>query len=141
MRTQQLQTSEPYKSITTCFDFSLGDEATVRASPEWLRRAIDIIIDNAVEALKGALIKRLTISTNKKGEMVEIRIIDTGKGIPENIRPVLFQEPIKKSKGAEGLGMGLLIAHAIIHTYDGEINVEFTSQQGTTMLICLPIET
>ena len=141
MRTKQLQTSEPYKSITTCFDFSLGDEATVRASPEWLRRAIDIIIDNAVEALKGALIKRLTISTNKKGEMVEIRIIDTGKGIPENIRPVLFQEPIKKSKGAEGLGMGLLIAHAIIHTYDGEINVEFTSQQGTTMLICLPIET
>jgi two-component system NtrC family sensor kinase len=140
LRAKQLQAREPYQSVTIDFDFILSDEATVRASPEWLRRALDIVIDNAVDTVIDTSNRRLTITTNQKDKKVEIRLIDTGKGIPENIRPLLFRKPIKKSKGSEGLGMGLLIAQAIIHTYGGEIIVESTGQQGTTMLICLPLE-
>jgi signal transduction histidine kinase len=139
-RTKQLWVEEPYKSAKLQTDLTLDDEATVRTSPEWLRRALDILIDNAINAIADTPFKQITVSAQKDDKQVEIRIMDTGKGIPERIIDDLFQKPIQKEKGVEGLGMGLLIAQAIVQTYGGDIGVEFTGSTGTTMLIRLPME-
>jgi signal transduction histidine kinase len=116
------------------------DHVVVRASTEWLKRAFDILVDNAIEAMATSVTKDLVVTTRVIGNGVEISIRDTGRGIPADVRPQLFHEPIKKPKGAKGMGMGLLQAQTIVQTYGGEIRIGDPSSAGTTMVIWLPLE-
>jgi len=139
-RTRQLWQSEPHRSVALQLDLALDDQATIRASPEWLRRALDILVDNAVDAMADSLVRQITITTQRTDGYTKITVSDAGRGIVEDILPKLFIEPIKKPKGAKGLGMGLLMAQAIIQTYGGEIGVASTGPMGTTVFIRLPLE-
>jgi len=139
-RLKQLQENTPYSSIAITWNLELKESVTVRASREWLRRALDILIDNAVEAMSDSASKSIHITTSQEDVWVEINIKDTGKGIPEDILPKLFQEPIKKTVGSKGQGVGLLMAQTIIQAFGGEITVTSTSPQGTNMLVRLPLE-
>ncbi len=139
-RTRQLWTAEPYKSVSLHLDLEVDEAATVRASPEWLRRTLDILIDNAVEAMSGISHPQIVITSRRVGKQVEIAVTDVGKGIPEEVQSGLFREPIPKPKGAKGLGLGLLIAQTIVRTYRGEIRLDSTGPTGTTMVISLPLE-
>ncbi len=84
---------------------------------------------------------KITISTRKKEKWVEIRITDTGSGIPESIRSKIF-DPFFTTKGVgKGTGQGLAIAHSIIvEKHNGSIEVETKEGKGTTFIIRLPIE-
>jgi CheY-like chemotaxis protein len=84
--------------------------------------------------------EEMTIETSQEANRMLIRVIDNGPGIRADILPQLFQHPIGKTPGSKGLGMGLLMAQAIIQTYGGEIAVDSTAASGTTMLIRLPLE-
>jgi signal transduction histidine kinase len=139
-RLQQLQKNEPYKSVACVFDSSMGDHVTVRISPEWLRRVFDILIDNAVEATSKSAIRHIAATTYLDDERVAIAVSDTGRGIPAHVRTKLFREPIQKSRGDKGMGMGLLLAQTIAQTYGGEIRVESTGPSGTTLVVRLPLE-
>jgi two-component system C4-dicarboxylate transport sensor histidine kinase DctB len=139
-RMKQLKENEPYRSVEFRLNLTLPNAITVRASSEWLRRALDILIDNGVDAMLDAPQRVMTIETVQRQNDILIRISDTGKGIPEEMQPQLFRNPVEKTKGSKGLGMGLLMAQAIIQTYGGEIAIESTGKTGTTMFICLPSE-
>jgi C4-dicarboxylate-specific signal transduction histidine kinase len=139
-RIKQLAENEPYRSVKFQLNLTLPNEITVRASSEWLRRALDILIDNGVDAMVEVPHRVMTIETVQRNNQIIIRIRDTGKGIPEEGRSHLFHNPVEKRKGSKGLGMGLLMAQAIIQTYGGEIDIESTGRTGTTMFICLPSE-
>jgi GAF domain-containing protein len=121
-------------------EYDLEEDATVRASPEWLRRLIDIFIDNAINAMQASAVKVLHLSTGQAGGLAEITVSDTGAGIPAEIEPLLFQKPILKAKGEKGSGVGLYLAAEILRTYNGSVEIKSTGQQGTRMLIRLPLE-
>jgi len=139
-RIKQLWSSEPYKSVPLQLLLELSESATVRASPEWLSRVLDVLVDNAVEAMSELSLQRLTIATRQSDHNAEILITDTGKGIPKDLAPTLFLVPVQKPKGTKGLGMGLLMAQTIVQTYGGEIRVGSTGSTGTTMIVSLPLE-
>ncbi len=136
-RARQLWQSDPYKRVTLRLDLCLADTATVWASPEWLRRAFDILVDNAVDAVADCEKKEVTIGTRMAGGGVEIFVSDTGPGIPQEIQARIGLRLIKP-EDAKGLGMGLLIAQAIAQTYGGEIRVLSSSPSGATVAIWLP---
>lgn len=138
-RARQLWENDPYKIATLTLDLQAG-AVTVRASPEWLRRAFDIIVDNAVNAVAGSQVQEITIGTRSADGGVEIRVSDTGPGISREIQAKLGLEVIEKPEDAKGLGMGLLIAQTIVQTYGGEIRVASTGPTGTTMVMWLPVE-
>jgi signal transduction histidine kinase len=140
-RIKQLWDREPYKSVQYRLSLAVEEHVTVRASPEWLKRALDLLIDNAIEAMAMSTVKKLNVAARPVGNGVEITLSDTGRGIPEDVFRRLFQEPIKKPKGAKGAGVGLLQAQTIVQTYGGEIKVGSTGPTGTTMVIWLPLET
>jgi len=71
-----------------------------------------------------------------KGNVWQIEIEDTGKGIPESQIQWIFN-PLFSTK-TEGTGMGLAIAHEIITRYNGRIWASSTEQKGTTLFIQLP---
>ena len=112
-------------------------------------QVILILIVNAVHAIsdnsdnndsqdskKGAI----TISTQFLNKWAEIRISDSGSGIPEEIRDKIFNPFFTTKEVGKGTGQGLAIAHSVItQKHSGSINFETEIGKGTTFIIRLPI--
>jgi len=71
--------------------------------------------------------------------VAEIRIADTGAGIPENIRRKIFDPFFTTKRVGLGTGQGLAISHTVItDKHNGTINVESEVGRGSTFIItCL----
>ncbi|PKO12457.1 MAG: hypothetical protein CVU39_23975 [Chloroflexi bacterium HGW-Chloroflexi-10] len=130
---------KPHCYIEVCYDLqpNLDNLVTVRASEEWLRRAIEILVDNAVQAMMMADSpeKHLTARTRLEGDKIIISIVDKGPGIPDEMVDFIGKEPVKSIKGA---GVGLTLANNFIQTYGGELMLQKTGTNGTEMAILLP---
>jgi signal transduction histidine kinase len=84
----------------------------------------------------------ITISSHFAANQAEIRISDTGAGIPEHIRHRIFDLFFTTKEPGRGTGQGLAIAHSVIvDKHDGTIDIETKENQGTTFVIRLPIDT
>ncbi|HKZ62498.1 MAG TPA: ATP-binding protein, partial [Nitrososphaera sp.] len=76
---------------------------------------------------------------------IEIRIIDNGSGIPDEMMSLLFQKFATKGHGNvvnhKGSGLGLYISRAIINDHNGEISAfnNNNNEGGATFAITLPI--
>ena len=119
----------------------LDGKALVRASRPWLRQAFDMMIDNAVGAMRtGQTVnKKLTITTALVGRYVEISFKDSGPGVSPDLIPKLFREPIRKSEGSSGAGLGLIEAQAIAATYEGDISLRATGEDGSDFVLVMPV--
>lgn len=139
-RVRQLHQTAADNSLRIELDL-LDSPTIVRCHPQWLRRALDILFDNAVEALmKVNPAKRLLkIGSKIVGNNVQISIADSGPGIPRELHEKILKEQVSQpSEG--GRGIGLLMAQTIINAYSGDIS--FTSDtEGTTMQVSLPLVT
>ncbi|GEM_PF-1673541 len=83
---------------------------------------------------------RITVATRPAGDHVEVRISDTGTGIPEDIRARIFDPFFTTKEVGKGTGQGLAVAHrVIVEQHGGTIDVESRVGEGTTFLIRLPI--
>ncbi len=96
------------------------------------------LIDNAIDAMGGK--GELTIRTSRELDYILVEIIDNGPGIPDSVKPHIF-EPFYTTKGVgEGTGMGLDTVYRIVRAHRGEISVD--SQPGrTSFQIRLPLKT
>ena len=65
--------------------------------------------------------------------------MNTGKGIPEEIRKNIFDPFFTTKDVGKGTGLGLSISYDIIQKHGGEIKVDSTVGQGTTFTIRLPL--
>ncbi len=139
-RTLQLWKDGKYDGLMEpIFNLQATDNVLVWASSEWLRRALDLVIDNAGDAMVTAPRKQLTIETAVTDDEIQIFIQDTGRGIPEDVLENLFTGESALPKREGHLGRGLLMVQAIIETYGGEVCVQATSSNGTVMLLSLPV--
>lgn len=133
-----------YQSIGLEYDLQhdLDKFVKVRASREWLKRGLELVNENAVRMMirAGCIDKRVSIQTKRLGEQIVISLQDSGPGIEEDVLERLFKEPIPKPEGSHGSGMGLILAQNIFQAYRGDIRVENSDDNGTTMKIILPIE-
>jgi len=82
----------------------------------------------------------IRVSTRAVGDVAEVRVADTGVGIPEAIRQRIF-DPFFTTKGVgEGTGQGLSMAHrVVVQEHGGTITVESEEGAGTTFVIRLPL--
>lgn len=88
------------------------------------------------EAAKGMI----TVTTRKDGDWVEIRIQDTGTGIPEKIRDRVFDPFFTTKPVGKGTGQGLAIARSVVvDKHGGTIKFETEAGRGTTFIIRLPM--
>ncbi|MFH1230480.1 MAG: cache domain-containing protein [Planctomycetota bacterium] len=96
------------------------------------------IILNACESMttKGQLL--LSANYLELVNQIEIKIQDTGSGIPPEILPRIF-EPFFTTK-KKGTGLGLSVAYGIISQHKGTIEVNSTVGVGTTFIIKLPVQ-
>jgi two-component system NtrC family sensor kinase len=73
-------------------------------------------------------------------DFVEVRITDTGQGIPKENLSRIF-EPFYTTKGKHGTGLGLAVIWRIIDNHNGTIGVDSEIGKGTTFTIHLPLQT
>jgi signal transduction histidine kinase len=104
------------------------------------------LIINAAHAIGDKLAGRpddkgaITIATRRDGDRAEIRIIDTGTGIPEKHHARIFDPFFTTKEVGRGTGQGLAIAHCVItEKHGGTIHFETEIGRGTTFVVRLPI--
>lgn len=83
----------------------------------------------------------ILLGARSEEDAVVISVSDQGPGIPEEVRPHLFQQFAKGKKegGVRGTGLGLSIAKGIVEAHGGQITYE-TSSAGTTFIVTVPIK-
>jgi len=114
------------------------DLPTIRVDANQLSQVLMNLLLNAAQATSEG--GRITVAAERvpSGEAVEVRVIDTGCGIPPEVLPHVF-EPFFTTKRGKGTGLGLSISQAYVRSHDGEIQIASAPQQGTTVTITLPI--
>ncbi|NIS81498.1 MAG: PAS domain-containing protein [Anaerolineales bacterium] len=117
------------------------DEETPTASADarTLEQVVVNLITNALEAMPegGTLSVALNPKEVAQGKMVELKIADTGPGIPPDVIDRIF-DPFFTTK-KDGTGLGLAISRRIMTAHQGNIHVESYPDAGTVFSICLPI--
>jgi signal transduction histidine kinase len=97
-------------------------------------RALRNLADNAIKAMpRGGT---FTLSASSRGELVDIRVADSGVGMSAEAMKHLFVPFYSSFEGGTGLGMA--IARSIVRAHRGDISVESESGAGTTFTITLP---
>jgi len=104
------------------------------------------LVVNAAQAI-GDIVRgsgrkgKISISSRADGEWAEIRVTDTGTGIPEAIRPKIFDPFFTTKEVGKGTGQGLAIAYnVIVKKLDGALFFETECGAGTTFVVRLPLE-
>lgn len=85
----------------------------------------------------GGLTVQCTEESRGATRVVHVDLADTGTGIPDAIRPRIFESFL--SGRADGTGLGLAIAERIVTDHHGELTLASTGPRGTTMRITLPL--
>ncbi|MBI4548405.1 MAG: cyclic nucleotide-binding domain-containing protein [Ignavibacteriae bacterium] len=108
----------------------------VKVDPDKLMRAFYNIASNAADAMpKGG---QLTIRTEQKNGSVLVEFVDTGTGMPAEIRNKIF-EPFVTYGKKHGTGLGMAIVKKIIDDHKGTIEIESEPGSGTTVRLSLPL--
>jgi len=113
----------------------------------WNQAMLNLVI-NAAHAIaatgasKERGLGRITISTSRvDSRWVEVRVADTGCGIPEKIRNKIFEPFFTTKEVGKGTGQGLTIVHdVVVDKHGGTIRFETEPGKGTTFIIRLPLD-
>jgi two-component system, OmpR family, sensor histidine kinase VicK len=111
----------------------------VHVDPDRLREVITNIFDNAVKYTDTG---KITLGLTGDNSVVQLRVSDTGHGIPAEDVPHLFEKFYRvdnsNTRTVGGTGLGLFICRKIVELYNGRIWVESEVDKGSTFYINLP---
>lgn len=135
IRGVQLQPLFEKVEIVQRFDPELP---SIQADSAQLQQIFVNLLNNAAEAMAGG--GTILIETRQSDEhWVEIKISDTGCGIPEENLGRLFTPFFTTKAHGKGTGLGLSIVYGIIKMHRGQIAVKSELDKGTTFTITLPV--
>jgi PAS domain S-box-containing protein len=128
-------------TMVTDFDPTLP---LVPCVPGAFNQVVLNIVVNAAQALgemDGQGKGTITVQTRQVETWAEIRITDTGPGIPEAVQEKIFDPFFTTKEVGKGTGQGLAIAHdVVVQKHGGTLTFETGAGQGTTFIIRLPLE-
>lgn len=126
-------------------DVQLPDDfPPIESDAARVRQVVGNLVSNAIKYTPaGSVAIRLGVRNNpaspRPGPCVAVDVADTGPGIPESKRHLLFQEFVRlEPQTATGAGIGLTISRRIARALGGDITVESEAGRGTTFTLWLP---
>jgi len=127
--------------VQTNFDPAVG---LVPCIPDEFNQIMLNLLVNAAQAIRSTTEGvegkgTITISTLQNEPWVEIRIHDTGPGIPEPLRHRIFEPFFTTKEVGRGTGQGLYLAYgSVVKRHGGSLSFECPPEQGTTFIVRLP---
>lgn len=110
------------------------EEDKAAVDPELFRRVLNNLILNAIQAMANG--GRVILKVHGEGDAILFSIIDTGVGIPEDVKPKLFT-PLFTTK-SKGQGFGLAVCKRVVEAHGGIISFESEVGKGTTFTVRIP---
>jgi PAS domain S-box-containing protein len=109
-------------------------ELKAKTDPTFMKRALTNLINNAIQAMPDG--GELILAAFEREKSVIITVADTGVGIPENVKHLIFK-PLMTTK-AKGQGLGLAVVKRLVEALGGQVGFESEEGKGTTFTIELP---
>lgn len=128
------------KNVELIKDFTV-DLPKVMGSRNQLQQIIVNLSNNAMDAMpEGGQLRIRTLNAQLEGkDYIEIRVSDTGKGIPPEIRSKVFDPFFTTKDVGKGTGLGLSLVFEIVQKHEGMILLESEVGKGTTFKVFLPV--
>jgi signal transduction histidine kinase len=112
-----------------------AETPSIHADAEALQQVFLNLVMNAIDAMPQG--GRLTVRVAPLDGGAEVRIADTGNGMPEEARERIFDPFFTTKEAGQGHGLGLAVAQGIAHDHGGEIELVRTGPSGTEFRISL----
>jgi len=117
----------------------VDDRLAALGDPGFLSQVIENLLVNAAHAFEqrpaGA---RIHIRAERVDQLVRIIVADNGPGVPEEVRPRLFEPFVTTKVIGKGSGLGLAVSKGLMRSQNGELSLVDTSDAGTEMAVQLP---
>ena len=124
------------KGIAVFFEVKGDVPSSILADPGMMDRVIANLLDNAIAYTdKGGTIR---VALFESDSALHVSIADTGRGIPEDKLPYIFDAFFRISRDTKGSGLGLFIVKTIIEAHSGRIGVVSSPAKGSTFSFTLP---
>jgi heavy metal sensor kinase len=110
-----------------------------------IERMLSNLLSNAIKFTPAGGEVRVVV--DRRDDMADIRVEDTGKGIPPEHVPHIFDRfyrvrgPEEQASPEKGLGLGLSFVAWIVRAHGGTVDVQSTPGKGTTFIVHLPLRT
>lgn len=137
---------EAIETVLALLQHKLGDRIAVErtfsgrpeihCTPALLNQVVMNILGNAADAMpEGGTVR---VATHSDDTCDEIRISDTGPGIPEDLREKIFEPFFTTKPVGAGTGLGLAIAYSVVQAHSGSLTVETAPGGGACFVIGIP---
>jgi two-component system NtrC family sensor kinase len=117
---------------------SYQPDVVVKGNPDELLHVFVNLITNAVQAMEHH--GTLTLATSAVADTTQVRVSDTGCGIPPEVKSRIFEPFFTTKPPGKGTGLGLYNIKNVIHRLNGTIEVESLVGQGSTFTLTFPGE-
>jgi signal transduction histidine kinase len=101
-----------------------------------------VVLNLLSNAFKFTFEGEIAVTVRRVGDMAELRVRDTGVGIPAEAIPKLFERfhrvPNMPSRTHEGSGIGLALVHELVKLHSGSVRTESIVGQGSTFVVSIP---
>jgi two-component system NtrC family sensor kinase len=104
-----------------------------------IRQMLVNLVQNSIDSIADTGEVNILTRLNRRADSVEIRVKDSGRGIPKENLDKLFTPFFTTKELGKGTGLGLAICYGVVKMHSGDISVESEVGKGTTFIVNLPI--
>jgi PAS domain S-box-containing protein len=137
--------SSVFRAATERAGLELELDCPTLSEPVYLDRGMweKIVLNLISNAFKFTFEGKIAVSLARAGKNVELRVRDTGVGIPANELPRLFDRFHRientRSRTHEGSGIGLALVQELVKLHGGSVRVESEPGKGSTFIVSMPL--
>ncbi len=129
------------EGVALVLDLPMAVDLVIQGDAFFLEQALGNLVQNALAHTPPG--GEVTVSAIRHKQEIQIRVADTGSGIAPEHLPHLFDRYYRadsaRARSTGGFGLGLAIVKSIVQAHGGQIRVESTVGQGTSLTVVLPM--
>ena len=135
--------SSPLRTVPIHWDYSPELPVSLVSDKAKLKVIFQNLINNSIRFTKEGEI-RISVRYRAQTKQVELRVTDTGVGIPKEAHSLIFEQfrqlDSSSSRPFEGMGLGLYIVKEFTKILGGDVSLESEIGRGSTFTVVVPVE-
>ncbi|MGE0791421.1 MAG: sensor histidine kinase [Sandaracinaceae bacterium] len=127
------------KARGVVLSLAAGEPFALALDEGQLTQVMTNLVMNAIQAQPDG--GEVVVSLERRGEHVEVRVVDRGPGVPAELRDRIFEPFFTTKEVGAGTGLGLSVVLGLVRDHGGDITVEAREPTGACFVVTLPLGT